>query len=219
MIIIFKFNIGIILVKSNFIAIAGNIGVGKTSLTNLISKRFGWTVFYEPEVKNPYLEDFYKDMQRWAYHSQIFFLTQRFKDHLKIQKSQAPCVQDRTIYEDAEIFAANLYQRELMPSRDYQAYQDLYAAMVQSLKRPGLVVYLRASTWTLLSRIRKRGRSYERDIDKEYLAQLNIGYENWVKKISNSWNVLIVDTDNYDMSKDLDWLEGILEDIRLNVLE
>lgn len=205
------------MVKSNFIAIAGNIGVGKTSLTKLISKRFGWRVFYEPEVKNPYLEDFYKDMQRWAYHSQIFFLTQRFKDHLKIQKSHAPSVQDRTIYEDAEIFAANLYQRELMPSRDYQAYQDLYEAMVQSLKRPGLVVYLKASTWTLLSRIRKRGRSYERNIDKEYLAQLNIAYENWIKKISNSWNVLIVDTDNYDMSRDLDWLEGILEEIKVNI--
>jgi len=205
------------LFKSNYIAIAGNIGVGKTSLTKLIGERFGWKAFYEPEVKNPYLVDFYRDMQRWAYHSQIFFLTQRFKDHLKIQKCQAPCVQDRTIYEDAEVFASNLYRRELMPFRDYQSYLDLYEAMLQSLKRPGIVVYLRASTWTLLSRIRKRGRSYERDIDKEYLAQLNIGYDTWIRKLSKSWNVLIVDTDNYDMNRDLNWLEGILEEIRVKV--
>jgi deoxyadenosine/deoxycytidine kinase len=199
--------------KSNFIAVAGNIGVGKTTLTKLLNDRFGWKVYYEPEVHNPYLEDFYRDMQRWSYHSQIFFLTQRFKDHLKIQKNTAPCVQDRTIYEDAEIFAENLFQRELMLPRDYQSYRDLYETIVLSLKKPGLVVYLKASTWTLLSRIRKRGRSYERDIDKEYLAQLNICYDNWIKKISKDWNVLVVDTDNYDMNQDTDWLDGILEEI------
>jgi len=170
------------LFKSNYIAIAGNIGVGKTTLTKLLKERFGWQIFCEPEVKNPYLEDFYEDMRRWAYHSQIFFLTERFKDHLRILKSKTPCVQDRTIYEDAEIFVENLYSRELMPERDYQSYRNLYEAMVDSLQKPGLVVYLKASTWTLISRIRKRGRSYERDIDREYLAQLNIGYDNWIKK-------------------------------------
>lgn len=191
--------------------------MGKTSLTRLLKERFGWKVFYEPEAQNPYLEDFYKDMQRWAYHSQIFFLTQRFKDHLKIMQESQPCVQDRTIYEDAEIFATNLYQRELMPERDFHAYFDLYEAMLQSLRRPDLVVYLKASSWTLLSRIRKRGRDYERNIDKEYLAQLNIGYENWIKKISKHWNVLVVDTDNYDMNQDLDWLESILEEIKSRI--
>ncbi len=205
------------MIQSNLVAIAGNIGVGKTSLSKLLHERFGWSVYYEPETRNPYLESFYGDMKRWAFHSQIFFLTQRFKDHLSIQELDAPCIQDRTIYEDAEIFAANLYKRELMPARDYESYQSLYEAMVQTLKRPAVVVYLKASTWTLISRIRRRGRAYERDIDKEYLAQLNIDYEEWIKKISRSWNVLVIDTDNYDMDKDPDWLEGILEEIKSSV--
>ncbi|RMF70014.1 MAG: deoxynucleoside kinase [Calditrichaeota bacterium] len=198
-------------------AIAGNIGVGKTTLTGLLHERFGWKAFFEPEVKNPYIGDFYKDMRRWAFHSQIFFLTQRFKDHLHIQESTSPCIQDRTIYEDAEIFAENLFQRGLMPERDYASYRNLYDAMVSSLKRPALVIYLKASTWTLLSRIRKRGRAYERDIDKEYLAQLNISYDRWIKRISQSWNVLVVDTDNYNLNRDVEWLEGILEEIRERV--
>jgi len=200
--------------KANFVAVAGNIGVGKTTLSQLLHERFGWEVFYEPEQKNPYLEDFYADMRRWAYHSQVFFLTQRFKDHLEIQKSRKVCIQDRTIYEDAEIFAANLFQRELMPQREYESYRSLYEAMTETLRRPALVVYLKASTWTLLSRIRKRGRAYERGIDREYLAQLNIGYDNWIRRISREWEVLVVDTDNYDMSRDQDWLEGILEEIK-----
>ncbi len=199
---------------SNFIAVAGNIGVGKTTVSTLLHERFGWRVFYEPEARNPYLEDFYQEMQRWAYHSQIFFLTQRFKDHLQIQKSRTPCVQDRTIYEDAEIFAENLFQRELMSSRDYESYRDLYEAMVRALKKPSLVVYLKASTWTLISRIRKRGRSYERNIDKEYLAQLNINYDRWIAKISKSWNVLEIDTDNCDINQDSEWLEEIFEKIK-----
>ncbi len=195
------------MIQSNLVAIAGNIGVGKTSLSKLLHERFGWSVYYEPETRNPYLESFYGDMKRWAFHSQIFFLTQRFKDHLSIQELGAPCIQDRTIYEDAEIFVENLYLRELMPERDYQSYLNLYEAMAESLQKPGLVVYLKASTWTLISRIRKRGRSYERDIDREYLAQLNIGYDNWIKKISEGWNVLVIDTDNYDIDRDVDWLE------------
>ncbi len=126
-------------------------------------------------------------------------------------------MQDRTIYEDAEIFVENLYLRELMPERDYQSYRNLYEAMAESLQKPSLVVYLKASTWTLISRIRKRGRSYERDIDREYLAQLNIGYDIWIKKISEGWNVLVIDTDNYDIDRDVDWLEGILEEIQEKV--
>ncbi|NIR51325.1 deoxynucleoside kinase [candidate division KSB1 bacterium] len=202
------------MIKSNFVAIAGNIGVGKTTLSKLLSERFDWKVFFEPETKNPYLEDFYADMRRWAYHSQVFFLTERFKDHLRIQRSRSTCIQDRTIYEDAEIFAANLFRRELMPARDYDSYKNLYSAMVKTLKRPAMVVYLKASTWTLLSRIRRRGRAYERGIDREYLAQLNISYDNWIKRISEDWNVLVIDTDNYDINKDVDWLESILEEIK-----
>lgn len=200
--------------KSNFIAVAGNIGVGKTTLTEKLQQRFGWDAYFEPQERNPYLKDFYKDMRRWAYHSQIFFLTQRFKDHIQIQRSRNTCLQDRTIYEDAEIFAANLYQRGLLPERDYRAYCELYEAMTLSLKRPGLVVHLKASTWTLISRIRKRGRSYERDLDSEYLAQLNMGYDAWIRRISESWNVLVIDTDDYDLEQDQVWLESIAEEIR-----
>lgn len=206
-----------IVFSPHFIAVAGNMGVGKTTLTQLLQERFGWQTFFEPQEKNPYLTDFYQDMRRWAYHSQIFFLTQRFKDHLTIQNSRRMCIQDRTIYEDAEIFAENLYRRNLMPERDYLSYRNLYEALSQALKHPALVIYLRASTWTLISRIRKRGRSYERDIDPEYLAQLNMGYEAWIRRISATWNVLVVDTDNYDMSCDTDWLEGILEEIHERV--
>ena len=201
----------------NFIAIAGNVGVGKTTLTKLLEEKFGWKVYLEPQVNNPYIEDFYKDMRRWAYHSQIFFLTERFKDHLLIQASKNVCIQDRTIYEDAEIFAQNLFLRGLMPERDYKSYRNLYEAMIQSLKRPDMVIYLKASTWTLISRIRKRGRIYEKDIDREYIAQLNIGYEKWIKKISGSWNVMVIDTDNFDVFSDEDWLESILDEVRNRV--
>lgn len=205
--------------KSKFIVVAGNIGVGKTTLNELLQERFGWEVYFEPQAKNPYITDFYRDMQRWAYHSQIFFLTERFKDHLKIQNSQKVSLQDRSIYEDAEIFAHNLFDRELMPERDYLSYMNLYEAMLGSLQKPDLVIYLKASAWTLISRIRKRGRDYERDIDREYLAQLNIGYDKWIKKISESWNVMVIDTDNFDIELDRDWLEGIITEIGARVGE
>lgn len=198
---------------ADFIAVAGNIGVGKTTLTRLLFERYGWQTYYEPEAHNPYISDFYENMERWSFHSQICFLTQRFKDHLAIQEGKEICIQDRTIYEDAEIFAHNLHARSLMSNRDYASYCDLYEAMVKSLKRPQLVVYLKASTWTLISRIRKRGRDYERSVDREYLGQLNIEYERWIKQISTNWNVLIVDTDNFDMYEDVNWMRGILEEI------
>jgi deoxyadenosine/deoxycytidine kinase len=202
---------------ANFIVIAGNIGVGKTTLTRQLAQRFDWHVYYEPNATNPYLEDFYKDMRRWAFQSQVFFLTQRFKDHLTIQESKNICIQDRSIYEDAEIFAFNLHQRELMPERDYIAYKDLYDAMKQSLKRPKLTVYLKASAWTLISRIRKRGRSYERDIDREYIAQLNMAYDNWIRRTAEKWDVLVIDTDNYDLEQDQNWQESIIDEIAARI--
>jgi deoxyadenosine/deoxycytidine kinase len=197
-----------------FVAVAGNIGVGKTTLTNLLVERFGWTGFLEKEVDNPYLADFYKDMPAWAFQSQIFFLKERLKDHLQIQATNGPCVQDRTIYEDAEIFAYNLFERGLMHPRDYTCYADLYAAISSSLQPPDLFVYLRASTWTLISRIRKRGRDYEQNIDKEYLAQLNLNYERWAKRIAEKYSLLVVDTDAYDMHRDRGWLESIVAEIK-----
>jgi deoxyadenosine/deoxycytidine kinase len=200
--------------RNPFVAIAGNIGVGKTTLTKLLVERFGWTAFFEKEVANPYLADFYQDMPAWAFQSQIFFLKERIKDHLQIQATNAPCVQDRTIYEDAEIFAHNLFERGLMHARDYACYADLYAAISSSLRPPDLFVYLRASTWTLISRIRKRGRDYEQNIDKEYLAQLNLNYERWAKRIVKKHNVVIVDTDEHEVYRDKDWLEGVIEEIQ-----
>jgi deoxyadenosine/deoxycytidine kinase len=197
--------------KKTFIAIAGNIGVGKTTLTDLLVKRFGWTGYFEKVVDNPYLPDFYQDMPRWAFQSQVFFLKERLKDHLQIQSAKKSCVQDRTIYEDAEIFARNLFERQLMLPRDYQCYHDLYQAIVDLLTPPDLFVYLRASIWTLMSRINHRGRDYEKSIDKEYLQQLNSAYDRWAKRVAQKHSLLVIDTDDYDVNRDADWLESIIE--------
>lgn len=196
-----------------FFAIAGNIGVGKTTWTDLLSKRLNWHPYYEKVVENPYLADFYKDMKRWSFHSQIFFLTHRFKAHVEIQNSRVTCVQDRTIYEDGEIFARNLYLQQRMSSLDYKTYQQLYESMIESLRYPDLIIYLKASTWKLISRIRKRGREYEKDIDKEYLAQLNILYDKWIRDYSTRHRVLIVETDKLDIENDDDQLENIIRQI------
>ncbi len=204
------------MLKSNyFFAIAGNIGVGKTTWTRLLSERFGWRPYYEKVKENPYLADFYKDMRRWSFHSQIFFLTQRFKAHQEIQKTTTTCIQDRTIFEDAEIFARILHDRKNISDVDYQNYRDLYEAILNVLRFPDLIIYLKASTWTLISRIRKRGREFEREIDKEYLAQLNLYYDNWVKEYSKKYRVLIVDTDDLDIEKDTSRLNDIIKQIGL----
>ncbi len=199
--------------RNAFVAIAGNIGVGKTTLTRILAERFGWTVFFEKEVHNPYLADFYKDMSRWAFHSQLFFLKERLKDHLRIQISKTICVQDRTIYEDAEIFAQNLFDRGLMQERDFACYLDLYQSISQALQPPAVIVYLRASIWTLISRIRHRGRDYEQNIDKEYLAQLNISYERWIKRAAANHRIFVIETDEHDILKDKEWAEGVLGEI------
>ena len=200
----------IIAMKKTFIAIAGNIGVGKTTLTHLLMERFGWTGYLEKVVDNPYLANFYEDMPRWAFQSQIFFLKERLKDHLQIQAAKESCIQDRTIYEDAEIFARNLFERKLMLPRDYQCYQDMYHSIVALLTPPDLFVFLRASVWTLTTRIQQRGRDYEKNIDKEYLQQLNVAYDRWAKRIAEKYSIMVVDTDHNDMNRDTDWLEDII---------
>lgn len=196
-----------------FFALAGNIGVGKTTWTRLLSEQFDWRPYYEKVVENPYLADFYQDMNRWSFHSQIFFLTQRFKAHLAIQRTTATCIQDRTIFEDGEVFAKNLYANEIMSHKDYQNYKDLYTTIIDSLRFPDLIIYLRASTWTLISRIRKRGRDFERTISKEYLAQLNLAYEDWIKKYARHNRVLVIDTDDLDIEKDSSRLSEIIKKI------
>ena len=164
-----------------FIAVAGNIGVGKSTLVELLSKELGWTPFYEPVTENPYLSDFYKDMQAWGFHSQIYFLMRRLRIHRKLMDMKGSVIQDRSVYEDAEIFAHNLYLQQAINQRDYDTYKELYQVLVEFLPPPDLVLYLRASVSTLVDRISKRGRNYERTISPDYLADLNKLYENWVE--------------------------------------
>jgi deoxyadenosine/deoxycytidine kinase len=164
-----------------YVAVAGNIGVGKTSLVQKLCDRLSWTPFYEPEGDNPYLADFYKDMRKWAFHSQIFFLTRRLRAHKNLVTHPGSVIQDRSVYEDAEIFAHNLYQQRQISDRDYETYQELYQVLVEFLPPPDLVIYIRASVSTLQYRIRKRGRDYEEEIDLAYLEQLNELYERWIE--------------------------------------
>ena len=180
-----------------FIAVAGNIGVGKSTLVQLLSRRLGWQPFYEPVTENPYLADFYRDMRTWAFHSQVFFLTHRLRIHRQLLDHPTSVIQDRSVYEDAEIFAENLYRQGMMAPRDYRTYRALYEVLVEFLPPPDLVIYLRASVDTLLARIAKRGREYERDISRGYLAQLNALYEEWVQHFSLC-PVLTVPADDLD---------------------
>lgn len=163
-----------------FIAIAGNIGVGKSTLTRNLCERLGWEPFYEAVADNPYLADFYDNMERWAFHSQIFFLSRRLHHHRQILDQPASAIQDRSVYEDAEIFARNLHLQGKLNARDYGAYQELYRAVVAFMPPPDLIVYLQADIPTLLHRIALRGRGYEQQIAPSYLQQLNTLYEEWI---------------------------------------
>lgn len=180
-----------------FVAVAGNIGVGKSTLVAMLCQRLSWQPFYEPEAENPYLADFYRDMRAWAFHSQIFFLTHRLRTHRQLIDHPTSAIQDRSVYEDAEIFAQNLYRQGLITDRDYGAYRELYQVLCDFLPPPDLVVYLRASVPTLLKRITQRGRDYERQITAVYLGQLNELYEDWTGRFSLC-PVLTVPADNLD---------------------
>jgi deoxyadenosine/deoxycytidine kinase len=178
-------------VHKQFVAIAGNIGVGKSTLTRQLSEAFGWEPFYEAASENPYLADFYTDMQRWSFHSQVFYLGKRLEHHRQLVDHAGDVVQDRTVYEDAEIFARNLYVQGQMSERDYDAYRRLYRAVSSFLPPPDLIVYLRASVPTLLSHIAKRGNVYEQNIAPDYLQQLNDLYEDWISDWTASPTVCI----------------------------
>jgi deoxyadenosine/deoxycytidine kinase len=168
----------------HFIAIAGNIGVGKSSLVGLLADRLEWTPFYEAVDENPYLSDFYQDMRSWSFHSQVFFLSKRLRHHRALLDHPGSVIQDRSIYEDAEIFAKNLYRQGNMSDRDYGTYRELYEVLTLYLPPPDLVVYLRANTETLMHRIAARGREYERDISPDYLARLNALYNEWIENFT-----------------------------------
>lgn len=193
-----------------FVAVAGNIGSGKSSLTKLLSEHFGWKAYYESVDDNPYLADFYKDMKRWSFNLQIYFLSKRFKDHMEIVNSPDSIIQDRSIYEDAEIFAKNLYEMGNMDERDYKNYLELFNIMTGFLKPPDLIIYLRASVDTLLRQIKLRGRSFEQDIPREYLERLNRYYEDWVARY-NLGKILILETDELDFVNDKKDFQTVVE--------
>lgn len=190
------------------IIVAGNIGVGKSSLVDLLCRRLGWEPFYEVVAENPYLSDFYGDMPRWSFHSQIFFLANRLRLQRGIADHPTSVIQDRSIYEDAEIFARNLYDQGSLSARDYDTYRQLYLSLLGLLPPPDVVIYLRASVRTLRQRIAKRGRTYEAQIAPEYLAQLNELYDTWIEGFDLS-PVLTIPTDELDFvahDAHLDWI-------------
>jgi deoxyadenosine/deoxycytidine kinase len=180
-----------------FITIAGNIGVGKSTLVTLLAGRLGWSPVFEAVEENPYLADFYGDMPRWSFQSQIFFLSKRVQQHHALLRQQDSVIQDRSVYEDAEIFARNLYRQGAMTARDWHCYYDLYQTLAQMLPAPQLLVYLQASVPTLRRRIQQRGRVYEQNISEAYLGQLNELYEEWAERVAIA-PVLIINTDNLD---------------------
>ena len=180
-----------------FIAVAGNIGSGKSSLTKLLSREFGWTPYYESVEDNPYLHDFYGDMKRWSFNLQVYFLSNRFRSHKAISEGPTSVVLDRVIYEDAEIFARNLFEIGNMEERDYRNYVALYQVMTEYLRPPDLLIYLRANVDTLVKQISLRGRDFEQSIRREYLEQLNVHYEAWIKRYAQG-PVLVVESDSLD---------------------
>lgn len=192
-----------------FIAIAGNIGAGKSALTGLLAKHFGWEAFYESVDDNPYLADFYEDMRRWSFNLQIYFLSSRFRHQKRMLEKAAHFVQDRTIYEDVEIFAKNLHEMGLMSDRDFKNYEALFEEMTNYLQPPGLLIYIRAQVPTLVRQIQQRGRDYENTIRIEYLERLNRLYESWIERYPHE--KLIIDTDDLDFVNDQEDLGSIIE--------
>jgi len=194
------------------IAIAGNIGSGKTTLTELLAKHFQWEPHYESVDDNPYLNSFYEDMQRWSFNLQIYFLNTRFKQIVTIRKSGKTVIQDRTIYEDAYIFAPNLHSMNLMTTRDFDNYRSLFELISSLIQPPDLLIYLRATVPTLVNQIQKRGREYESAIRLDYLKNLNERYEEWVKGYTLG-KLLIVDVDNVNFSENPEDLGTVIERI------
>ncbi len=195
------------------VIIAGNIGVGKTSLVSLLSAKLDWVPYFEPEAANPYLADFYKDMYGWSFHSQVFFLSRRLKSHYEISQYSRTVIQDRSVYEDAEIFAKNLHLQGYINTRDFSTYCDLYQTLLEFLPPPDLVIYLRASVPVLMKRIRQRGRDYEKNISAEYLEDLNKLYESWIAEFTLC-PVLTIPADNMDFVEKETHLELIIHKVQ-----
>ncbi|HUI70855.1 MAG TPA: deoxynucleoside kinase [Spirochaetia bacterium] len=196
-----------------YVVIAGNIGAGKSSLVRMMCDSLGWDPYFEPVAENPYLADFYRDMKRWAFNSQVFFLTHRARSHRALMDSRRPVVQDRSFYEDAEVFARAQYLLGHLSERDWRTYQNLYETLTTLLTPPDLVVYLRASVATLRSRIAQRGRAIETDISDEYLQRLNGLYEEWIARFDLA-PVLVVPSDRLDFVEDSHDLNAIVSTIQ-----
>lgn len=197
------------------IAIAGNIGSGKTTLTKLLAKRYGWIPKFEPVDNNPYLDDFYKDMNRWSFNLQVYFLNKRFKEIVEIAKSSDTIVQDRTIFEDARIFAPNLHDQGFMTHRDFENYSDLFDLMISLVKLPQLMIYIRSSIPTLVNHIEKRGRSFEQSIRIDYLTGLQKRYENWIN--SYKGDLIIIDGDNINFEDNAEDFRKVTDMIDANL--
>ncbi len=193
------------------VAIAGNIGSGKTTLTRMLAAHYGWTPRFESVDYNPYLSDFYEDMERWSFNLQIYFLNKRFKDVVEINKCDDVIIQDRTIYEDARIFAPNLHDMGLMSTRDFENYNDLFDLMMSLVGSPDLLIYLRSSIPNLISQIQKRGREYEKSIRIDYITGLNEKYENWISGYDH--NLLILDVDHLKFENNPDHFREITDKI------
>lgn len=194
--------------KQQYIAVAGNIGAGKSSLTGLLAQHFNWEAFYESVDDNPYLADFYEDMLRWSFNLQIYFLSSRFRHQKDMLQKEISLIQDRTIYEDVEIFAKNLHQMSLMSDRDFNNYEALFYEMSYYLRPPDLLIYLRAQVPTLVRQIQQRGREYENSIRIDYLERLNNLYEEWITRYP--YEKLIIDTDDLDFVNDKEDLGSIM---------
>jgi deoxyadenosine/deoxycytidine kinase len=198
-----------------FVAIAGNIGVGKTTLTRLLSQKLRWRAYYEKVIDNPYLAPFYDDMNRWSFHLQIYFLSHRFKSQKEISEWPDSCIQDRSIYEDVEIFARTLNKQGYMTDVDYANYRMLFETMVDYLRKPDLIIYLKASVEQLVERILSRGRDYEQTIDREYLEQLGEAYDIWLNEAEeNGFTILRVDTRYKNFEEDEIELKKIVEYVK-----
>tara|TARA_B100001057_G_scaffold312795_1_gene312871 strand:+ start:275 stop:976 length:702 start_codon:yes stop_codon:yes gene_type:complete len=198
--------------KNMYFAIAGNIGAGKTSLAKLLSEHYGWEAHFEDVIDNPYLDDFYNHMERWSFNLQVYFLNSRFRQLETFKSSDNSFIQDRTIYEDANIFAPNLHAMGLMNQRDFNNYQSLFSLMESMVKGPDMLIYLRSSIPNLVSKIHKRGREYENSISIEYLSRLNERYEAWISSYDKG-KVLIVDVDEIDFVENKEDLGKIIEKI------
>lgn len=194
------------------LAVSGNIGSGKTTLTEKLARHYGWKAEFEAVDENPYLPDFYDDMKRWAFHLQVYFLNSRFNQIKKIQESTFPTIQDRTIYEDAYIFAANLYKSKLLTERDYWNYKSLFDSMISHVKAPDLLIYLKADIPKLVGQIEKRGRSYETAMRIDYLKNLNSHYEDWISGYKEG-KLLIVNVNDLDFVERQEDFSFIVEKI------